>query len=682
MTLVAVTPLPGINTSSSPYAAGKLPPQGRYVDGDKIRFVAGFPEKIGGWAAVAGLTEVVDVPRVQRSWRAGTGDNRIACGTGTHLYQYAPGDDWENITPLRVLETGTLGATPLATTNGAATVVVTDAAQTLHDGDWVYLSASASVGGLDILGWYQVSARSGAGYTITASTDASSTTTGGGTVTYEYPRTTLTNPFATQSGLATVTVTDVAHGASTGNYVSFSGASAVGGLTISGEYQLTKIDADSYTITAASTASSTTSGGGSVSTIYLIDVGTVTTPTPVAYGVGAYGVGPYGYAQLSEAATIAGWTLAAYGTQMLANPIGGTIYVYDPASGGRAYPLLNAPDNVQAMFVTPERFVVALGTAKSPMTMAWADQDDYTVWTATPTNTANQGRTKQGGSTFVGGISCRDGESLAWSDKALFQLSYSGDNLVYDTPGVADNAGLVSPWAAVSIGGVAYWMGDADFWMWDGTVRQLPSEDIWNDVFQNINKLYLSKCWAWLNRQFNEVWFNYCSASATEIDRYAVFHLDQQVWSIGSWADLLGSGVRTCGEDSRLFSYPMMMDIDGVLYQHELGYDDNGQPLAYYIEKSPVDISDGNANVDVFGFIPDYQRVSASSLLSILTKQYPQDTATTSGPFTITATGSTPVIDLRSDGKMVGWRIESAEIGSDFRFGVPRVDIQPGGARR
>lgn len=687
--LVPIDPLPGINTSSSPYAAGKpsgsfgnRAVQGRYIDGDKVRFVAGYPEKLGGWVAVQGLTPVVDVPRSQRSWRAGVGDFRVASGTETHLYQYEPGADWEDITPLRLILTGTLGATPLTTTNGSAVVAVADASQVLINGDWVYLSASAAVGGLTILGWYKVSARTGAGYNITAAANASSGASGGGTVTYAYPRTTLTNPFTTTNGSAVVTVAHTGHGATTGDYVVYDGATAVGGLTLDGEYQLTRIDANSYTVTASSVASSGAAGGGSVSTIYLITIGQLTTTAAVPYGVGPYGAGPYGYSQLATATSVAGWTLAPYGNQMLACPIGGTIYIYDPVVGGRAYAMLNAPTDVLAMFVTPERFVVALGTSASGLTMAWCDQSDYTVWTASPTNTANQGRTKQGGSAFVGGLPVRDGVSLAVTDRVVFQMNYAGDNAVYETPSVSENTGLISPFAIVAQGDAAYWMGDSDFWMWSGTVQRLPSDDIWNSVFQNINKLYLSKCFAFLNRSRTEVWFNYVSASSAEIDRYAIYHIDQGCFSLGTWTDLLGSGVRTCGEDSRLFAYPMMMDVNGVLYQHEVGVDDNGFALLAFIEAAPVDASNGNSNIDVFGFLPDFQRLARSVELLVTTKQFPQDPDTISGPYTITDNDTTPVIDLRADGKMVGWLLASNALGGDFRFGIPRIDIQAGGARR
>ena len=84
----------------------------------------------------------------------------------------------------------------------------------------------------------------------------------------------LTNPFNTTNNSTTVLVTDTAHGCVTGDFVTFSGATAVGGLTISGEFQVTVLTVNTYNITATSQATSTAGpGGGTVTTVYQINVG-------------------------------------------------------------------------------------------------------------------------------------------------------------------------------------------------------------------------------------------------------------------------------------------------------------------------------------------------------------------------------------------------------------------------
>jgi hypothetical protein len=464
--------------------------------------------------------------------------------------------------------------------------------------------------------------------------------------------------------------------------VDFGGASAFNNVTINGEYQLTVVNANSYTIQASTLANAASSGGGStVNVTYDITQNVLTLTNPVNYNVGLYNTGPFGYSQSTTATAASGWTLDRYGNQLLACPIGGTIYVYDPKQGGRAYPLLNAPTDILAMFVTPERFVVALGNATSSMQMSWADQNDYTNWTTLITNTANSGRTLQGGTKFIGGIPVRDGISLVFTDKAVFQMNYSGDNFVYDTPEASDNASILSPYACAVLGEAAYWMGNGDFWMWDGTIREMPSDDIRDYVYRNINQFYISKCWAMPVRSKQEIWFMYPSAGSSEIDSYVIYHILAQCWSIGKWSGLTGSGLRTAGIDQDLFSTPIMLDVNGLGYQHEMGTDDNGQALDANLTFAPIDVSNGDANVDIMGFLPDFTRLSGNVSLTINARLYPQDPNSVSGPFILTPTDTNPYQDIRDDGKMVGFEIDSNVVGGDFRFGTPRINIQPGGAR-
>ena len=681
MPLIPVTMLPGISKVNSDYAAGQPMgyangriAKGRFVDGDHVRFVAGFPEKIGGWTA-ATQAKVVGVPRAIRSWRSVSALPLVGIGTSQKLYKF-DGQNLTDITPLRPLVSGNLVNNSLTATIGSNFIAVSDPLNQVANGDWVMIVASTTVGGLTVNGWYLVSSASSSGFNITMPSAATFSDAGnGGVITFAYPRVTLTNPFSTVLGSDVVTVTDTAHGANNGDRVTFLGSSPVGGLMMDGEYTLTFIDANTYAVVAATAAASTATGGGSVSVTYDISLQQQVFSTGIGYGVIPYGTGVYGLDPSVVQLFANGWTLSPYGGFLLAAPIGGTIYVYDPQSGGRAYPLINAPTSVIAMFVTPERFVVALGTANSTMQLAWADQDDFTNWTSSTTNTANSGRSLQGGSLLIGGLGVTNGVSLIFTDRAVFTMSYTGDNNVYSTLMSGDGAGLLGPYAVVTHGATAYWMSDRDFWMWNGSAQRLPSDDIRDYVYTNINKLYFSKCFAGMHRAKNEVWFFYCSAASTEIDRYVIFHIDQGVWSIGSM-------IRTAWVDADYFPLPLTGDASGTIYYQEVGTDANGQILDSYITLAPTDVSSGSTNVDVFGFLPDFERLAKQINLTINTKYYPQDANQASGPFTIAADDSTPRLDLRADGKMVGFTLESAAIGGDWRLGVPRVDVQPSGARR
>lgn len=684
MGLLPISAAPGICLTDSPYAAGKdgaVVPAGsaarqavsRYVDGYNVEFIAGYPQKIAGWSS-ATTSQTTGIPRAMAQWRIANGDVYTAIGTETHLYALKD-TTLTDITPLRTLATGTLSG-PLTTTIDSNVVEVADATQVLQDGDWVYLSASAAVGGVTVDGYYPVSGRSGTGYNITVPIAASSSAgPGGGTVTYGYPRVDLTNPFSTTSGSAVVNVNHTGHGAAAGSYVTFSGASSVGGLTINGEYSITSVvDPDNYTITASSTAAATAGpGGGTVSVTYNIDVQQTSYASAVGYGVGAYGMGAYGYGQNRLPVLRNGWSLSAYGYYMLAAPIGGTIYVYNPAAGGRAYPLLNAPVSVNGMFVTPERFVVALGINGNDMELSWCDQNDFTVWTATATNTANDGRTLIGGNFFVGGIPVRNGVSLIFSDKCVFEMTYTGSNEVYNTTQAGDNCGLVSPTAVAAEGGVAYWMSDQDWWMWAGSVQSLPSDDVRAAVYNGgLNPLYLEVCTAAINRTKHQVRFWYPSSTATDNDAGMIYQYDQKCWSPLNFG-------RTCGIDAELYPQPMSCDADGNIFYDESGADADSAALPFALEFGVVDISNGDRNIDFMGVIPDFKTISGDVSFYALTKYYPQETNTYDGPYVFTS--ATTRQDLRANGKLFGFKIQGDELGVTFRLGVPRLDIQPAGAR-
>lgn len=686
---VPLSYLPGVSKVNSSFADSQQgaivsgrQAMGRFTDMDKIIFTAGFPEKMAGWEK-AQSDQLIGVPRGMKDLRDFNQNIYTVIGTNRKLYYYDANSmtPFTDITPLREIMTGTL-TNPIDTSSGSNQVTVHHTAHNQQVGDRVMLTASAAVGGLEIAGVYTINSVPDADtYTFLYGTTATSTVTGGGgTVTYEYYRTSLTNPFATVSGSSTVTVTHTSHGALQGDYVTFSGASAVGGLTINGEYEITTSSPNSYTINAGSAASSTATGGGTVSVQYQINTGLEDTAYSYGYGTGTYN-GSEGYGTQStsgllfEART---WSLDNYGQQMLCNPIGGTIYVFDPTDPTRAYPLYGAPDAVLGMFVTSERYVTALGVNTYLTQMAWADQTDYTDWIASATNSANQDRKVQVGSYFVIGLSVRDGVNLLSTDTAVYTHLYTGDNNVYATNVSGRKCGFAGPLAACVVGGIAYWMGINDFWNWDGSATALPSDDIRDYVFKDINLQQRTKFVAAPIAARRLVRFFYCSADSVEINRYVDYFIDQQCWAIGSTND---NFVRTCWLDKELYAYPMACSYDGYLYNHEKGVDSDGAAMRAFIKLSPVDIANGKVAQDIFSFIPDFKRQTGDITLNIITQDWPRGSEVVSADYTVTDT-TTIQDSVRESGRLAGYQLESYVLGGDFRLGVPLVEIQPAGARR
>jgi hypothetical protein len=143
---------------------------------------------------------------------------------------------------------------------------------------------------------------------------------------------TLTNPFATVNGLTTVTVTDAGDDIINGDFVTFTGGTAVGGLTINGEYQLTKLTNTTYTITASSAASSTTTGGGTVYAVYQINTGPAYSVPLVGWGAGGWGSGTWGIGA-SSTDSLRLWSQANFGEDLVFGPRGGGMYYWDASIG-------------------------------------------------------------------------------------------------------------------------------------------------------------------------------------------------------------------------------------------------------------------------------------------------------------------------------------------------------------
>ena len=143
----------------------------------------------------------------------------------------------------------------------------------------------------------------------------------------------LSNPFATTNALTLVTVTDTAHGAITNDFVTFSNVATVGGLDLNGEYQITYVDANTFTIVSATAATSTVTGGGTtVNAIYQINVGDSYQIPLTGWGAGNWGSGSWGFGGTSTSA-LRLWSQNNFGEDLVYGFRGGPIYYWDASFG-------------------------------------------------------------------------------------------------------------------------------------------------------------------------------------------------------------------------------------------------------------------------------------------------------------------------------------------------------------
>jgi hypothetical protein len=529
---------------------------------------------------------------------------------------------------------------------------------------------------------------------------------------------TLTNPFSTTNGSPTVAVSDVAHGGVTGDFVTFSGATAVGGLTLNGEYQITVTTVDAYTITASSNASSTAGpGGGTVTAAYQINVG-----DEIQTGISGWGAGPWSGGGWGVGATsttsIRIWNHDNFGEDLIYGPKDGPLYYWDQTGGlttrGVALSSLSGASDVPTvqhlvLVSDTSRFVLAFGcndygsATQDTMLIRWSDQESAVNWTPAVTNQAGSLRLSHGSRIEAAGQVRQ--EFLVWSDTALYSLQYLGPPVVWGSQLLSDNTSIVSDRAWATASGVTYWMGNGKFYRYDGRVETLVC-DLRQYVFSDFNTNQTEQVFSSTNEQFNEIWWFYCSASSTVVDRYVIYNYVEKVWYYG----MMG---RTAWIDTSVASdVPMAVDYNRRLLNHETGVDDNATtttlPIEAYITSSEFDIDDGHNFGFVWRVIPDvnFTGSTATSPTMNLTLLPLQNSgsgytrgitpvASVTSDMSVAGENSYPVIrsttipvdqftgqvNIRVRGRQMSIKAASDQIGVQWQLGAPRIDLKPDGRK-
>lgn len=492
----------------------------------------------------------------------------------------------------------------------------------------------------------------------------------------------LTDPFTTTNGSTTVSVEHVAHGALDGDYVTYSGATAVGGVTIDGEYQLTYVDDDHYTITHSAAAGSSATGGGSVSAEYQVHVGRERTMVYRGWGAGPWSGGTWGTPRsVTNFLTMARiWSLSNWGEDLIACYRNGGIYLWDSSAGTgtRAATISGAPSTAVSVFVSEEnRQLVVLGahdgSNDDPMLIRWSASEDYSDFTPTDLNTAGRKRLDKGNELY-GRVGVKNG-NLIFSDAWIWLMTFDGPPYTFGFLPLGDSGGIRSPNAMKELGGNAYWMGKQDFFIYDGgSPRVLPC-DVLNHVFDDFNQDQSALVFAGANRAFGEIWWLYPSANSNECDRYVAYSTVENHWTFGT----LGRTVYVA--DSKIFANSYALGTDGYLYDHDFGVDDDGAGMEVHLESGDIMLSPGGEDMmHLSGAIPNFKRLTGEISLVLKGRREAQDPDQFSTPAQ-TITSSTKKVSPRMRARQIAVRIESSGVGDDFRMGRWRVLIQPDGKK-
>ena len=532
-----------------------------------------------------------------------------------------------------------------------------------------------------------------------------------------------TNPFVATNGSAVITVTDTSHGAVTGDFVTFSGATSLGGniiaTVLNAEYQITVLTANTYTFVATATANATDvsgspGGGASVVAAYQISVGPEIQVPLVGWGAGGWGLGTWGNGA-GSAVALRIWSQQNFGEDLVFNPRGGGLYYWDATGGLTTRGVLvsslmgadaEVPSVVNLVAVSDtSRFVFCFGcddygsSVLNPMLIRWSDQENILIWNPAITNQAGS-VTLSHGSEIIAVVQSRQ-EQIVFTDSAVYSLQYLGPPVVWQTQLLGDNTSIYGPNAAVLASGVVYWMGIDKFYKYDGRVQTLNC-DLRRFIFSDINKDQNLQVFAGLNEGFNEVWWFYCSENSTEIDRYVIYNYVENegkgVWYYGTMG-------RTAWLDSGLRDYPLAATYQpnntGNLVEHENGLNDNATSteaaLDAYISSSEFDIEDGNSFGFVWRIVPDLTfgestnsptAVSPRVTMSLfgLTNSGSGVVNTASG---LVTKGSNFLINeefkgqiyTRIRGRQMIFKIASNQINTQWQLGSPRIDIRADGRR-
>jgi hypothetical protein len=388
-----------------------------------------------------------------------------------------------------------------------------------------------------------------------------------------FTTTATNNCFTTVNGSKTVTVTLTTHGAADGDYVTFSGAVAVGGITaanLNTEFILTYVTANSFTITAATAATSSTTGGGtSITAEFQISVGNNNASYGYGWGAGTWSRGAWGSGSATPVVTAQrDWFIQNFDNDMVANIRNGVIYYWKYSGGltARATPLTTttisgvAPSDVPAVAMQTlvsqnDKHLLAFGCtpygggASDPLLIRWATQDQPNVWTPLVTNSAGFLRVSRG-SQIVCAIATRQ-EILVFTDGTVNSLQFVGTTDVFSLTELSDNISILSPRSVVGVNNVVYWMGHDKFYAYSGRVETLPCS-LRNHVFSNINYDQADQIISGTNEGWNEIWWFYPTADSNINNAYVIFNHLEKIWYYGTID-------RTAWSDSSLREYPQAL---------------------------------------------------------------------------------------------------------------------------
>ena len=492
-----------------------------------------------------------------------------------------------------------------------------------------------------------------------------------------------------------VTVTLANHGYATGDAFPILIATTVGGITLYGNYTILEVyNANQFLIsgpTIATASESVLENSGNAHFLYYNGIGPQAAGSGygrLPYGYGGYGTGIPAFTGAGTPINAVDWTLDNWGALLVACPLGGPIYEWDPSSGNPvAQVIANAPPVNNGAFVAmPQRQIIAWGSTFTgvldPMLIRWCDVDNFDQWIALITNQAGSYRIPKG-SRIVQGIQTAQ-QGLIWTDLGIWAMQYSGPPYVYQFNELGTGCGLVGRKAAGSVSGVVYWMGQSQFYrLSDGGVQPIRCP-IWDVVFQDLDTNNLDRIRFAANSRFGEVAWHFPTISNSgENSGYVKYNFVLDQWDYGFNNSSNPYVSRTAWVNESVLGPPIGAALNQYIYQHETSKNADGVAMNSYFQTGYFVLTEADVKMFIDQVWPDMKwgyyagTQGANILLTFYVTDYPGQTPTAYGPFTLTQ--ATTYITPRFRARLVAIKIESNDIDSFWRLGNFRYRLQPDG---
>ena len=612
---------PGINREITSYSN-----EGGFFDCEKVRFYAGFPEKIGGWVKQSGNT-YQGTARALHNWIALDGSNYM--GVGTHLkYYIEEGGQFFDITPTRKTSTNSI---TFSATNGSSTITVTDSSHGAVVSDFVTISGAVSLGGV-----------------VTASV-----------LNAEHQITKVVNANSYE-----IVVSVTANSSDSGN----------GGSGVDGVYQI-NVGLD----TAVGGNGWGAGGYGGVNA----DLSTFGWGEAAASGTTAT-IRLWSHDNFGEDLLINPRDSGIFYWDESNGTSSAAVNITSLAGAS------DAPTVAKQVLVSDlDRHIIVFGantigtTTQDPLLIRFGSQESLTDFTPTATNTAGDLRLSSG-STFVQAVETKQ-QILVYTDRSLFSMRFIGPPFTFGLQELSKNITIASPKAAVAVDDAVFWMGKDNFYLYAGQTQQIPCT-VRDKVFLDFNTQQQDKVVAGVNSKWGEIWWFYPSASSEENDKYVIYNYLEKTWYYGTltrtaWHD---RGIRQfpiAAGSSYLFEHENGNDDDGsaMTASIESSQIDIGDGYQFTFIKQLIPDITFAGSTSTTG--------NPSANFTLQARKGPGSTYSNTSSGSSTRTATTPIeqftdlVNVRLRGRSFNMKLESTEQGVAWKLGTPRVDIRPDGRR-